>query len=107
MIVPGRSFGRFRREHRSRFTTMTTRLTLERAGRLMIPKALCKELHLRPGDTLQLESVGDQISLRPLRPEALLKKEHGVWVFQGAPANASIPDVIDQQRRKRLRELIG
>ena len=86
---------------------MSTKLTLDQAGRLMIPKALRQELHLGPGDTLQLESEGDRITLRPVRPEALLKKEQGVWVFQGEPANASIPDLIDQQREKRLRELMG
>lgn len=86
---------------------MPTKLTLDRAGRLMIPKALRQKLHLSPGDTLQLESEGDRITIRPVRPEALLKKEQGVWVFQGERANASIPDLIDQQREKRLRELTG
>lgn len=86
---------------------MSSKLTLDRAGRLMIPKALREELHLSPGDMLQLESEGDRITLRPVRHEALLKKEQGVWVFQGEPVNASIPDLIDQQREKRLRELTG
>jgi AbrB family looped-hinge helix DNA binding protein len=86
---------------------MKAKLTLDQAGRLMIPKALRQELHLGPSDVLELESEGDQITLRPLRPEAPLKKEHGVWVFQGEPENVSIPDLIDQQREKRLRELTG
>jgi AbrB family looped-hinge helix DNA binding protein len=86
---------------------MKAKLTLDQAGRLMIPKALRQELHLGPSDVLELESEGDQITLRPLRPEVPLKKEHGVWVFQGEPANVSIPDLIDQQREKRLRELTG
>jgi AbrB family looped-hinge helix DNA binding protein len=86
---------------------MTTKLTLDQAGRLMIPKALRQQLHLGPGDTIQLESEGDQITLRPCRPEAVLKKEKGVWVFQGEPANVSIPDLIDQLREKRLREVTG
>ena len=86
---------------------MTTKLSLDKAGRVVIPKALRQELRLGPGDTLQLESQGDQITLRPLRPEALLKKEHGVWVYQGEPAHVSIPDLIDREREKRLRELLG
>jgi len=44
---------------------MTTKLTLDQAGRVLIPKTLRKELHLGPGDTLQLESQGEQITLRP------------------------------------------
>lgn len=73
----------------------------------MIPKLLRNKLHLGPGDTLQLESEGEQITLRPTRPVALLKKESGVWVFQGEPTDASITDAIDRARSKRLRDLIG
>jgi hypothetical protein len=47
----------------------------------------------------------DQITLRPLCPEALLKKECGVWVYQGEATDVSIPDLIDGEREKRLREL--
>lgn len=86
---------------------MTTKLTLDRAGRIVIPKALRKELHLAPGDTLQLDCEGDEITLRPLRPQALLKKELGVWVYQGEATHVSIPDLINREREKRLRELMG
>lgn len=86
---------------------MTTKLTLDRAGRVLIPKMLRKELHLGPGDALQLDSAGDQITLRPMRPKAQIKKEQGVWVYQGEPTQASIPDLIDREREKRLRGLMG
>jgi AbrB family looped-hinge helix DNA binding protein len=82
---------------------MTTKLTLDQAGRVLIPKGLRQELHLCPGDTLQLESDGDEITLRPLRPKALLKKEHGVWVYQGEPSDASITDLIDMAREGQIR----
>jgi AbrB family looped-hinge helix DNA binding protein len=85
---------------------MTTKLTLDRAGRVLIPRALRKELHLGPGDSLQLNSEGGKITLRPVRPKALLRKERGVWVYQGEPTHASIPDLIDQEREKRSRELM-
>jgi AbrB family looped-hinge helix DNA binding protein len=88
-------------------TTTNTKLTLDQAGRVMIPKPLRQELHLGPGDTLQLDRDGDQIILRPMRPKALLKKERGVLVYQGEPTEASITAVIDRQREKRLRELMG
>lgn len=86
---------------------MTTKLSLDKAGRVVIPKALRQELRLGPGDTLQLESQGDEITVRPLRPEALLKKERGVWVYQGEATHVSIPDLIDREREKRLREWMG
>jgi AbrB family looped-hinge helix DNA binding protein len=86
---------------------MTTKLTLDQAGRVLIPKALRQELRLGPGDALQLDSEGEEITLRPVRPKALLKKEKGVWVYQGEPVQTSIPDLIDREREKRSRELIG
>ena len=88
-------------------TTMTTKLTLDKAGRVLIPKSLRQELHLGPGDALQLESEGTEITLRPLRAEALLKKEQGVWVYQGEPTDASIADLIERTRENRSRELLG
>jgi AbrB family looped-hinge helix DNA binding protein len=86
---------------------MTTKLALDNAGRIVIPKALRQKLHLSTGDTLELESDGDAITLRPLRPKALLRKERGVWVYEGEPTQASIPDLIDREREKRLREFMG
>ena len=83
---------------------MTTKLTLDQAGRVLIPKNLRQELRLAPGDTLELESEGDEITLRPVRPKALLKKEHGIWVYQGEPSDASITDLIDRSRESRIRE---
>lgn len=87
---------------------MTTKLTLDRAGRVLIPKTLRQEWRLNPGDALQLDSQGEEtVTLRPVRPKALLKKELGVWVYQGETTAASIPALIDREREKRLRELLG
>jgi AbrB family looped-hinge helix DNA binding protein len=38
---------------------MTTKLTLDKAGRVVIPKPLRDELNLEPGDALQLEAEGE------------------------------------------------
>jgi AbrB family looped-hinge helix DNA binding protein len=46
---------------------LTTKLTLDKAGRVVIPKPLRDELNLGPGDALQLETEGEQITLRPVR----------------------------------------
>ena len=88
-------------------STMTTKLTLDRAGRVLIPKTLRQKLHLGPGDALQLDSEGERITLRPVRPKALLTKERGVWVYQGEATHGSILDLIDHEREKRSRELLG
>jgi AbrB family looped-hinge helix DNA binding protein len=86
---------------------MNTKITLDRAGRVLIPKVLRRQLRLGPGDALELQSEGEEITLRIVRPKALLKKERGVWVYQGEITDASIPDVIDRQREQRLLALLG
>jgi AbrB family looped-hinge helix DNA binding protein len=46
---------------------MKTRVTIDKAGRVVIPKPLREELQLEPGDSLEMESAGEQITLRPVR----------------------------------------
>jgi AbrB family looped-hinge helix DNA binding protein len=86
---------------------MTAKITLDKAGRVVLPKPLRDQLQLAPGDTFQLESEGERITLRPVRPKATLKKECGVWVYHGESSDASIPDLLDRERDKRLRESRG
>jgi len=85
---------------------MTLTLTLDKAGRVVIPKPLRDELRLGPGDALELQAEGEQITLRPVRPKELLRKEHGVWVYQGERTNSSIVDLIDRDRENRMRDML-
>jgi AbrB family looped-hinge helix DNA binding protein len=86
---------------------MKHRGSLDKTGRIHLPKALRDSMHLKPGSDFLIESAGERITLRPLRPQASLKKEYGVWVYQGAPSNQPIPDLINRGREKRARELRG
>jgi len=61
---------------------MRSKVTLDRAGRVVLPKTLRDELHLSPGDTLDLTVKGDEVTLRPRRGATPLQKERGVWVFR-------------------------
>jgi AbrB family looped-hinge helix DNA binding protein len=88
---------------------MNTRLTLDKAGRLVIPKSLRDELHLGPGDSLEMEVAGEEITLRPVRGTAPLTKERGVWVFRtGQPLSAgSTDEMLRQIRSERDAENLG
>ena len=84
---------------------MTTRLTVDKAGRIVIPKPLRDELRLEPGDGLQLERDGDRIILRPVREAIPIRKEHGVWVYRSGRSakDVSIRTLILQDRENHLR----
>ena len=80
---------------------MNTTVTLDKAGRVVIPKTLRDELHLEAGDRMELESEGESVTLRPVRSASPLRKEHGVWVFRtGQPMTASTTD----EMLRRIRE---
>jgi AbrB family looped-hinge helix DNA binding protein len=55
---------------------MNVRLIIDKAGRVVIPKPLREELlHLEAGDALEMESTGEQITLRPVRGTGPLTKK--------------------------------
>lgn len=85
---------------------MNTTVTLDKAGRVIIPKTLRDEMHLEAGDTLELESEGDRITLRPERSGSALRKEHGVWVFRRGGKTISAEtttQVLESVRNERDR----
>jgi AbrB family looped-hinge helix DNA binding protein len=88
---------------------MSSKVTLDRAGRVVIPKTLRDELHLSPGDTLDLTVKGDEVTLRPRRSATPLQKERGVWVFRtGVPLTASeTEETLRNIRGQRQRQNAG
>jgi AbrB family looped-hinge helix DNA binding protein len=87
--------------------TMNMRVTLDKAGRVVIPKTLRDELQLEPGDTLALESHGDSVTLRPVRSASAPRKEHGIWVFRSSRklSAAETDQALEELRHKRDRGL--
>src|ERR1700674_2097151 len=85
---------------------VTTTVTIDKAGRVVIPKEIRDELRLEAGDTLTLESEGERVTLRPVHGATLLQKERGVWVFHGDKpllldeANQLVRDAREQRDRQ-------
>lgn len=88
---------------------MNATVTLDKAGRVVLPKILRDELHLAPGDTLDLKVEGEQVTLRPRRATPPLQKERGVWVFRtGEPLTAGETlETLRNIREQRARHNTG
>ena len=61
---------------------MTTIVTIDNAGRIVVPKALRDELRLSPGDKLSLETDSERLTLGPVRSTSAMRRQNGVWVFR-------------------------
>ena len=89
---------------------MNTRVTIDKAGRVVIPKEIRDELRLEAGDPLTLESEGEGVTLRPAHGATPLQKERGVWVFHGGKpllldeANQLVRDAREQRDRQNAGE---
>jgi AbrB family looped-hinge helix DNA binding protein len=90
-----------------KLVVMSTTVTIDKAGRLVLPKSIRQELHLEPGDKIELDSEGG--TLRPVRETTPLRKERGVWVFRrGAKLTAAATDkALRELREKRDRDNLG
>jgi AbrB family looped-hinge helix DNA binding protein len=84
-------------------------LTVDKAGRVVLPKPVRDQMQLRAGDSLEIESSEDRIVLRPRRGGAGLYKKQGIWVFStGEPISAkATDDVLRQIRRERELSILG
>jgi AbrB family looped-hinge helix DNA binding protein len=88
---------------------MNATLTIDKAGRIVLPKPVRDALQIGPGDSLELESSEDHIILRPAKGRARMYKKQGVWVLHGdtpLPASA-VEDTIRKVRRERERAILG
>jgi AbrB family looped-hinge helix DNA binding protein len=88
---------------------MNTTLTIDKAGRVVLPKPVRDALQISPGDSLELESSEDHITLRPARGRGRMYKKQGVWVFDsGVPLPAeTVNRTIRRMRAERDRHVLG
>lgn len=83
--------------------------TVDKAGRLVLPKSIRDEMQLRAGDTLGIEVSGGQINLRVVAPEPQLRREGGLWVLHGTGpvTTAQVREVLRRQQETRHRSKRG
>jgi AbrB family looped-hinge helix DNA binding protein len=90
---------------------MNATLTIDKAGRLVLPKPVRDALQISPGDSLELESSDDRIILRPAAGKGRMYKKQGMWIFDsnsGAPLSAAVANrTLGRVRADRDRRILG
>jgi AbrB family looped-hinge helix DNA binding protein len=88
---------------------MNATITIDKAGRIVLPKQIREELQLSPGDAIELEASNEQVVLRPARGKGRMRKEQGVWVFDsGQPLSVeTVNKTIRGIRNEREHRFLG
>jgi AbrB family looped-hinge helix DNA binding protein len=88
---------------------MNGKVTIDQAGRVVLPKKLRDELRLTPGDTLDVTVQGEDVMLRPRRHSSPMHKKDGIWVFtSGKPLSQEEADeALRKTRSNRDRKNAG
>ena len=74
------------------------RTTIDRAGRVVVPKALRDSLGLVPGADVELVERGGEVILTPVGPRIVLEKRDGRTVFVAEGEEAGGLNDEDVQR---------
>ncbi len=88
---------------------VNARITIDKAGRIVLPKPVRDELHLQPGDSLELESSGETVTLKPARARVQLRREDGLWTYTvGEPlSQETVEETIEKVRGERDKQNSG
>jgi AbrB family looped-hinge helix DNA binding protein len=80
---------------------MTAILTLDKAGRLVLPKPMREKLNLREGSKLKAEIVGDKIELEQEAPAVKIVRKKGgrrvVVGWKGFDAAKAVREMREEQ----------
>ena len=85
---------------------MNKAITIDRAGRVVLPQQIRRHFHLEAGDELELEVVPDGIFLRSRTRQAGLVEENGLLVHDGE-ATGDLADAVEISRATRDADVLG
>ena len=81
-------------------------ITVDRFGRVVIPKEVRDGLGLEAGSVLRVEEREDEILLTPLRDGSPTRLKGGVLVFSGEPAG-DLLEAVKRHRDERANRVAG
>ena len=82
-------------------------ITIDRAGRIVVPKNLRERFNLVAGTELEIEAAGEYLQLRKVGAEPALVRKKGILVHHGgARVNLDVPAFIRAERDSRSRRIL-
>lgn len=85
---------------------MTAMLTVDRAGRVVIPKTIREKMHLRQGSRLRAELVGDRVEIRAEPAEVQIERRGKRRVIVGWEG-FDAAQAVREAREEHLDQLAG
>ena len=76
--------------------------TIDRFGRIVLPKKLRDNLNIEPGSQIHIEERGQDIILKPIHGEPNLRIKEGVLVFSGVP-QGNLSNALAKHREERIK----
>ena len=82
---------------------MGVTISIDKAGRLVLPKAIREKFHLEGGAQVEVQTVGDHIELSPVVEESpvQLEDKDGWLVVSSGGGDVDIVDAIEADREAR------
>jgi len=78
--------------------------SLDRFGRIVIPKKIREDFNLKAGSPIRIEESEQAIILKPIHGEPNLHEKEGVLVFTGTPLE-DLGDALAKHREERIRSI--
>ena len=85
---------------------MKTSVSVDKAGRVVLPQQVRRQFHLQAGDQLDLEIRPDGILLRSRARRVDLVEENGLLVHEGEPVG-DLAQAVELARARRDEDVLG
>lgn len=85
---------------------MKTSLSIDKAGRIVLPQTVRRQFHLVAGDHLDLTVMPDGVLLRTRVRQDRITEKNGLLVHEGEPMG-DLVHAIEQSRSNRDAEVLG
>ena len=82
------------------------KVTIDKAGRIVIPKRVRERYDMHPGVPIELENGAEGIVLKVITKQPSLIKKQGILIHHGSDTvSLDMADVVNRERHRRNAEI--